>query len=331
MSFVHLHCHSEYSLLDGMSKVPDLCRRAAEIGQTAIAITDHGWMAAAVRLDLEAKKAGVKPIVGSEVYVCTGEDMRDNASGPGDNYHLTLLAQNAEGYRNLARLTTAAHLQGFHYKPRISKALLQNNSGGLILLSGCIQAEVNQYIIAGKEKLARALLRFYEGVFEDRFFVEVMYHGRGPDGIDIVHNRDKAGNIEIEEHEMAAWLLDYAARRGVPVVATNDAHYLVREDGDAHDTLLCMGMGAWKHKADRMHYPGEPAGLYEFYVKTEREMLRSYPQGRKRAWAEACATTQDVADMVEDAVVPSHGLVMPKFTIPRDVGFQMWRERRVLL
>jgi DNA polymerase-3 subunit alpha len=329
MAFVHLHCHSEYSLLDGASKVADLCDRVAAIGQTAVAITDHGWMAAAVKFVTEAERVGIKPIVGSEVYVCKSGTMDDKAASPGDNYHLTLLAQNEEGYRNLVWLTSMAHIRGLHYKPRIDLPTLKERSGGLILLSGCIAGQLNQHIIEGHEKKARRLIDWYADVFGDRFFLEVMYHGCDKHGHDIVRELDDQGNVKIEEYELAAWIADQGERRGIPVVATNDAHYLTRDDGDAHDTLLCMGMGAWKTKTDRIRYPGFDEGLFEFYVKDEPEMLEASPDDSY--WVEACANTQVVADMIEPKVVPAGKMYLPVYQVPRDVGYRVWKQTRTLI
>lgn len=328
MSFTHLHTHSEFSLLDGASKVPELCDRVKELGQEAVAITDHGWMAAAVKLVAEAERAEVKPILGSEVYMATQDRLTDPAAKSGDNYHLTLLCQNQEGYRNLVRLTSLAHLQGFHYKPRIDHHLLEEHAGGLIVLSGCIAGELNQRLIEGNEKEARRLIDWYARVFDDRFFLEVMYHGCKADGEDIVNITGADGDVTMEEYELASWIADEGRKRGIPVVATNDAHYLTREDGDAHDTLLCLQSGGWKHKEERLMYPGFPEGLFEFYVKSEEEMKACAPGDY---WDEACDNTQVVVEMVEDDVLPKHGLIMPRFQIPKDVGFSYWRQTGAFL
>lgn len=325
MGFVHLHCHTSYSLLDGMSTVDGLVGRAKELGQNAVAVTDHGWMAASIRLAKEAEKAGIKPIIGSELYIAK-DGMRVPAAKAGDNYHLTVLAANEKGYQNLVRLTSLAHLRGFHYKPRVDLPELEKYSEGLIVLSGCIGGQLNQMVIEDREKDARKLVEWYARTFPGRFFMEVMYHGCGDDGVDIIHEvRD---GRQIEEYELARWVAEEARKKGIPVVATNDAHYLTREDGDAHDTLLCLGMGSWKSKADRMRYPGEEAQLYEFYVKGEDEMKECSPGD---FWDEACDNTQMVADMCAESVIPKHGLIMPRFEIPRDAGFKVWREQRILL
>jgi len=326
MSYVHLHCHTEFSLLDGMSSVSGLCQRVAEIGQNAVAVTDHGWMAGAIKFVGHARDAGIKPIIGSEVYIATGP-MSEPAKSSGDNYHLTLLVQNEEGYRNLMRLTSLAHLEGFHYKPRIDMATLKKHSAGLICLSGCIAGEVCQLLMAGDEKEARRLIQWYREVFGDRFFLEVMYHGMDKTGTDIVRNPLPDGSY-FEEHMLVDWLLVEGARRGIPVVATNDAHYLTRDDGDAHDTLLCLGMGAWKHKEERIRYPGEEGQHYEFFVKTEDEML---VLTKGDDWEEACNNTQHVADMVDEDVIPKHGLILPHYTIPQDIGYRVWMEQGCLI
>lgn len=321
MSFVHLHQHSELSLLDGLSSIPGIVARAVHLGQNAVALTDHGWMSGAVQLVDAAAKAGIKPIVGSEVYVSNTE-MLDMSGGAGTSYHLTLLVQNIEGYRNLMRLTSLAHLEGFHYKPRIDLDLLEKYNEGLIVLSGCIAGQLNRHIVAGEERSARVLIDWYVRIFGDRFFLETMYHGCTPDGVDIVRED------QVQERDIAAWVADEGRKRGLPVIATNDAHYLTRDDGDAHDTLLCLGMGAWKHKDDRMRYPGEQERLYEFYMKSEEEMKECSPGFY---WEGACDNTQVVADMVDDHVIPKHDLIMPRYRIPRDVGFECWTREGILI
>jgi DNA polymerase-3 subunit alpha len=212
--FVHLHCHSHYSLLDGASKIPALVRRAKALGMPALAITDHGNLYGAVEFLREAKAADLKPIVGLEAYVAPGRRTdRSTGGGSGQEYafHLTLLARDGEGVRNLMRLSSASFLEGFYYKPRIDKEILQRHSEGLICLSGCASAELSDHILHGKTAEAERLCAWYQKVFgEENFYVEIQDNG-----------------IQIQR-DCAAGALDIARRMGLPVVATSDAHYLTR-------------------------------------------------------------------------------------------------------
>lgn len=322
MSFTHLHLHSEMSLLDGAIKIPDLCKRAAEIGQTAVAITDHGWIAGAVKFQEAAQKAGIKSIIGCETYVATSETIETPAKSGGDTYHLTLLAANVEGYRNLSRLTSLAHLRGLSYKPRIDLQLLSQHSEGLVVLSGCIGAQIPQLIIAGDSDGAEKLAAWYQRVFGERFFIEVMHHG-AHGGVDHVRIEND-GIVEFTESDLNLALRMLADKLGIGMVATNDAHYLHQHNGDAHDSLLCIGMGAWKEKEGRMRFPGAAHKSWEFYVKSEAEMQAVLPAAW---WQTACANTQIVADMIEPNVVPLNEGIMPKFVVPDDdLGYRVWKQ-----
>ena len=323
MSFTHLHLHSEFSLLDGAIKVNDLCKRAVELGQTSVAITDHGWIASAVKFVQAAKDAGIKPIIGMETYLASGGDHKASAKSSGDNYHLTLLAKNKAGYQNLMRLTSLAHVEGFSYKPRIDRALLAQYAEGVIVLSGCIGAEIPQMIIEHGEVAGLRLAQQYQKSHGDNFFVEVMAHG-AVGGIDHVRV-ERDGVIELTETQLNEALVNIANKIGAGIVATNDAHYLRREHGQHHDTLLCIGMGAWKDKTDRMRFPGANVASWEFYVKSESEMRATSSEAW---WETACANTCIVADMCEADVVPLGANTMPSFRIPDDPAFEAWLTRQ---
>jgi DNA polymerase-3 subunit alpha len=324
MSFTHLHVHSEFSLLDGAIKVDALCKRAASLGQTAVAVTDHGWIAGAVKLVQAAKDAGVKPIIGMETYLASDGDHHSAAKSPGDNYHLTLLAKNEAGYKNLIRLTSLAHTEGLSYKPRIDRALLAQHADGVIVLSGCIGAEIPQTIIEHGKTAGLRLARLYQSTFGDNFFIEVMAHG-STSGVDHVRVEEK-GEVLLTESDLNATLVDIADQLGVGIIATNDAHYLVRDHGQHHDTLLCVGMGAWKEKPDRMRFPGAEHKAWEFYIKSEQEMLAVSTQSW---WQTACSNSQVLADMIEPSVLRLGGNIMPRFTIPADTHYEAWRSARV--
>jgi DNA polymerase-3 subunit alpha len=323
MSFAHLHVHSEYSLLDGAIKIDELIRRAAENDQRAVAITDHGWIAGAVRFQKAASKAGIKPIIGMETYVATGPDHTAAAKSGGDNYHLTLLAQNREGYLNLMALTSKAHLYGLSYKPRVDYRLLDEHNGGVICLSGCVGAHIPQLIIQDDIAGASRLVEQYQQIWGERFFIEVMAHG-STGGVDHVRIEED-GRVLLTEADLNNALVDLADKHGAGIVATNDAHYLTREDGDAHDTLLCVGMGAWKEKEGRLKFPGQEYQAWEFYIKTEDDMLQ---MSDEPWWHTACANTAIIADIVESGVVPTGQSIMPKFEIPNDPEFEKWLRSR---
>src|SRR5262249_51861994 len=206
--FVHLHLHTDYSLLDGACGVPGLVKRVAEVGQKAVAMTDHGNIYGTVEFVDEAQKAGIKPIIGCELYVCKKDDHR--AAPEGDTYnHLLVLAENDEGYRNLVKITSEASLNGFYYKPRISKQFLAENSKGLIGLSGCLAGELCENLMAGKYDTARSTAGSYKEIFgKGNFFLEI---------------QDQGLALEKQIH---ADLYRLEKETGIPLVATNDSHYL---------------------------------------------------------------------------------------------------------
>jgi DNA polymerase-3 subunit alpha len=273
--FVHLHCHSHYSLLDGASKIPGLVQRTKSQGVPALALTDHGNLYGAVEFLRESKAAGVLPIVGLEAYVAPGkrtERSGGGVSGQEHSFHLTLLAKNAAGFRNLMRLSSLSFLEGFYYKPRIDKEILERHSEGLICLSGCASAEFSDYILNGKTAEAERLCAWYQRVFgEDGFFVEIQDNG-----------------VPIQR-ECAAGAIDIAARMGLPVVATSDAHYLTRDDARAHDVLLCINTGKTLDDPTRMRFDTD-----EFYLRSPEEMYAAMP-----GHDEALATSARIAAMVE--------------------------------
>jgi DNA polymerase-3 subunit alpha len=273
--FVHLHCHSHYSLLDGASKIPDLVKRAAELGMPAVALTDHGNLYGAVELLRESKAVGILPILGMEAYVAPRartEKSGGGVSGQEHAFHLTLLARNATGFRNLMRLSSLAFLEGFYYKPRIDKEILERHAAGLICLSGCASAEFSDYILHEKTADAERLCAWYQRVFgEDAFFVEIQNNGVGI------------------QQECTEGALDIARRMGLPVVATSDAHYLTRADAAAHDVLLCIHTGKTIDDPSRMRFDTE-----EFYVRSPEEMYQAMPEHE-----EALARSAEIALSVE--------------------------------
>ena len=256
-SFVHLHLHTEYSLLDGSIRMKELMKKAAEFEMPAVAITDHGNLFGVIEFYQEAQRAGVKPIIGCEVYVAPGSHKDRPPSRRESAYHFTLLAENEIGYRNLVKLVTAAHLDGFHYAPRIDKALLAERSAGLIGLSGCLAGEINSAIQANNiEKAKQSAAEYRDILGAENFFVELHDHG-------------------MEEQKMCNTALVQIARDlGVGMVAANDVHFLRRSDHQAHDVMLCIGTGKMVQDETRLHY------LPELYFKSPAEMrqvFRDFP------------------------------------------------------
>jgi len=254
MSFVHLHCHSEYSLLDGANRIDDLIRRAQEFEQPGLAITDHGNLHAAWEFQEKAKKAGVKPIIGMEAYVAPA-DRRTKAkaaNGAKPYYHLVLLARDITGYRNLVKLSSLAYTEGFYTKPRVDRELLAKYSEGIIVSSACLAGEVATRLMADDQAGAREAANWYADVFKDRYYLEVQAH-------------QSEGQSVLNERVFAL-----AEQLNLPVIATNDAHFLRAEDHDSHDVLLCIGLGKDRSDADRMRYD---RGLY---FKSAPEIAASF-------------------------------------------------------
>ena len=308
-------------------KVTAMVERAAELGQSAIALTDHGWMAGSVKLVVACRKHEITPIMGAEVYVATQEDAHEKANGPGDMYHLTLLCQNRTGYMNLVRLTSDASKWGFFHKPRIDLNQLEKYSDGIIMLSGCIGAELPQRIV--HQRPVKKLIERYLRVFGDRFFIELMVHG-ATGGIDHVRIDNDDGEILMEEHELNDELVHIARRYSIPIVATNDAHYLGRENGEGQDSIMCMNTGSYKAEPNRLKFPGVEHGEFEFFIKSEEEMRAV---SNADWWDEACRTSAVIAATVDpDALPLSDEIILPDFKVPiNDPGFKIWLRTGMIL
>lgn len=249
-NFVHLHCHSEYSLLDGAARIKDMIDRAASLGMPALALTDHGTMFGVIDFYRAAREAGIKPILGCEVYLSPRSRFQKEAKRDDSQYHLVLLAENNTGYRNLMHLVSSGYLEGFYYKPRVDRELLKQCSEGLIALSACLAGEIPSLILQGQDEKAHQVAREYREIFgQNNFYLELHDHGLP------------------EQKIVNEKLLEISKAEGIPLVAANDVHYLSRQDAGVHDVLLCIQTGKTVEESERMRFETE-----EFYFKTAEEM-----------------------------------------------------------
>ncbi|MGH9442608.1 MAG: DNA polymerase III subunit alpha, partial [Thermoanaerobaculia bacterium] len=292
--FVHLHLHSQYSLLDGANRLSELCSTVAKLGQGAVAVTDHGNMFGAQHFYEEALQKGIKPIFGVEAYIAPG-DRKDretraaSESGDGYTYHLTLLARNEAGYKNLVKLVSEAYITGFYHRPRMDKDLLRERSEGLIALSGCLKGEVAGAVSRGNYQSAKKALAELADIFgKDNVYVELMDHGL-PDQTRILPD-----------------LLRLSSETGIPPVATNDSHYLARSDAFAHEVLLCIGMGKTLEDDRRMRFYND-----EFYVKDSDEMKERFASTSTEAVTNSAAIAARCQVSFQD-----EGLQLPRFDPP---------------
>src|SRR5436190_5570537 len=269
-SFVHLHLHTEYSFLDGAVRMKELMKKTAEFEMPAVAITDHGNLHGAIEFYQEATKAGIKPIIGCEAYMAPGA-MKDRPNNQRDAaYHFTLLARDDTGYRNLVKMISTAHLDGFHYKPRIDKELLAKHSAGLIGLSGCLKGEINMAIQSDNLAKARQSVAGFRDILgAENFFLEMHDHG-----ID-------------EQRKCNAILPKLAQEFGLGLVAANDVHFLERSHHETHDVMVCIGTGKMVHDERRMRYTPE------LYFKSPDEMRALFPDH-----PEAITNTLVIADRI---------------------------------
>jgi DNA polymerase-3 subunit alpha len=286
--FVHLHCHSEYSILDGACRVSELVKRSIELEMPAVTITDHGSMAGSVDLYRTATKAGIKPIIGCEIYLVEDRRAKEPA-GRRDWAHLTLLAKDLEGYHNLVKLVTLGYLEGYHYKPRVDLDLLQQHSQGLIALSGCLASRVNQAIMKGDESAAREEMDLMIQIFgRENFYVEIQ-------------------DADLEEHhQVNPVLIKLADELGLTTVGTGDVHYLRAEDADPHEVLLCIQTGDVLANDKRFKFPNK-----EFFLKTPDEMQRVFaPYGR-----DLMSPTLEIAERC-NVELELGAIRLPKYDVP---------------
>lgn len=289
--FVHLHVHTEYSMLDGLSRLPQLVEKAKSLGQTALAITDHGGMYGALHFYNTCKKNGIKPIVGCEFYMSKGS-LTEKQTRPGsDQFHLTVLAQNFKGYQNINQMVTAANFGGFSYRPRIDKDLLFRHSEGLIITSGCPNSIFNKLIRDGKMEEAEALLAEYATHFKDRFYIEIQSHPK----------------LEFLE-DLTPKQVELARKLNLPLVATNDVHYVEEDEAPAQDALLCVQTRKLISDSNRMTMMDSP----DYYLRSTEEMIELFTD-----YPEAIANTVKIAEQC-NIEIPTGQLIFPNFPIPKN-------------
>jgi len=285
--FVHLHNHTEFSLLDGASRIPALIKRAKDLGMSAIAITDHGVMHGAVNFYVTAKQMGVKPIIGCEVYVAPRSRHDKSTKEDRSPHHLTLLARNLEGYKNLVKLVTIAHLEGFYSRPRADKEVLEKHSEGLIALSGCQGGEIASALLGGDREKARSAALEYKNIFKDGFYLEIMDHGLP------------------EQKKLNPMLEELSREAGIPLVATNDTHYVRREDSSVQDAMMCIQTGANLSDKNRMKFETQ-----ELYLKSAQEMADLFPENK-----DALRATVEIAERC-NLELELDRFRLPKFKVP---------------
>ncbi len=294
--YVHLHNHTQYSLLDGLTKVPALVDYVKEKGMTAIAITDHGTMSGAIELYKEAKAKEIKPIIGMETYIAARSHLDKDAQTDKPNFHLILLAKDNTGYENLMKLSTIANLDGFYYKPRIDHELLEKHSQGLIVLSGCIGGEFGDLLRQNQIDKAIEIAKWYKSIFKDNYYIEIQDHGH-PD-------HPSAWDEQVEVTKKA---LKIAKELGIECVLTSDAHYLKKEDETAHEILLCVQTGSFLSDEKRMSLKD-----FELNVADPKEIIDRWGKD----YPELILNTKKIADKI-DVSIKLGDILIPKFEVPK--------------
>ena len=290
MAFVHLHVHSEYSLLDGACRIKELVQHAKELGMDALAVTDHGVMYGAVEFYQTAAAAGIKPIIGCEVYVAEGDHTEKGTPASNNRYHLILLCENEEGYRNLIKLVSLSFTEGFYRKPRVDKELLRRYSKGLIALSGCLAGEVDQRLLSGDYEGARQTALEYKDIFgPDCYYLELQNHGLS------------------EELKLLPQKIRLSKETGIPLAATNDVHYIQKEDARTQQILVCIQTNHTLNEDTGMGFQGE-----EYYLKSEQEM--------RELFAHSPAAVDNTAKIAERCNVKFEfgKTKLPHFEVPDD-------------
>ena len=315
--FVHLHLHTEYSLLDGLSKIKRLFSYVKEKKMDAVAITDHGAMYGAIDFFKEGKKQEVKPIIGMEAYMTNFP--LDDEKKVKDNYHLTLLAKDYQGYKNLMNLTSIAHLKGYYYRPRFTKDILEKYSKGIICLSGCPQAEVPQYLINGEFKKAKETTEWFLKVFGKDYFLEIQRHSFDKilPSIKVPELKESLSQIADNYVVYEKGIVKLSRELGIPLVATNDAHYIKKEDAEAQDALVCIATGKNTSDIKRMRYIDNP----DFFIKDPEEMQKMFPD-----YPDALENTVKIAEKC-NLEIPLGSWSFPKFNLPEGLTDKKYIEK----
>ena len=293
--YVHLHNHTHYSLLDGLTKVPELVKYVKDQGMEAVAVTDHGTMSGLVELYKECNAAGIKPILGLEAYVAARKMTDKDPAHDKQRFHITLLAMNNKGFENLCRIMSNAEEHGKYYKPRTDHDELEKYNEGIICLSGCMGSEISEAIRAGDDKRAHDLIDWYRNVYKDRFYLEMQDHGH-----------PKSTTHSAEQKKVNDWLMAHAEELGLPLVVTCDAHYLTKEDQDAHEVLLCIGTAANLSDTNRMTLKD-----YDLHVIPAQEIIEHWEE----TCPEAVLNTKRIADRC-DVDLQLGRILIPKFPVP---------------
>src|SRR5258708_17109061 len=310
-SFVHLHSHSEYCSLDGAARLTDekgkpgeLLKLVSQMKMPALAITDHGNLYGAIEFYQAAKAAQVKPIIGCEMYLAP-KSRHDRTSERGQEdafYHFTLLARDNEGYQNLIQLCSIGFLEGYYYKPRVDKEILAKHGKGLIALSGCLKGELAQALLAGKDNEALKIVDDYQNIFgKENYYFELMDHGIA------------------DQKRQNEKLLELSKKTGVPLVATNDCHYLRKEDAPAHDALLCIGTGSTLAEPNRLRFDEQ-----EFYYKSPEEMYKLFSH-----CPDAVRQTLEIAERCNVEIKLDQTL-LPHFEVPEGETVDSYLEKLCL-
>ena len=315
MSFVHLHVHTQYSILDGMSDITKLFKRAEELGMPGIAITDHGNMFGVKEFcDVSKKYPSVKPIIGCELYVTRHYDHNLKDKEHSKYYHLILLAKNYQGYCNLMKIVSEAHVKGKHIRPRVSHEIIEKYHEGLICSSACLAGEIPQDIVIGDEKALDEAVRWHKRVFGDDYYLEVMLHRSEIEGLP-VEEQAKMTDLYRKQKYYCTEIFNIAEKYGVKVIATNDVHFINKDDGPAHDLLICLNTGKLLSDEKRLRYTQQE------YLKSEEEMASLFPDH-----PEVISNTMEILDKVERYEI-DRGHVLPKFQIDeaflKDIDFYL--------
>ena len=306
--YVHLHNHTHYSLLDGLTKIPELVKYVKEQGMEAVAVTDHGTMSGLVELYKECNDAGIKPLLGLEAYVAARKLTDKDPAHDKQRFHITLIAMNNKGYENLCRIMSNAEINGKYYKPRTDHDDLEKYSEGVICLSGCMGSEISEAIRAGDDARALELIEWYRHVYEGRFYLEMQDHGH-----------PKSSTHSEEQKKVNDWLMAHAEELGLPLVVTCDAHYLKKEDQDAHEVLLCIGTAANLSDTNRMTLKD-----YDLHVIPAEEIIEHW----KDTCPEAVLNTKRIAERC-NVDLELGRILIPKFPIPTDEDEKTYLDRLV--